>query len=255
MPEGSSTRGERSFGPEIRRERGRTVFGTDAAGYATGRPGYPDDVFDVLVERCGLTAGLPTLEIGPGAGQATVELLPHGAEPLVVVEPDPSLSQFLAERFGDRVEVRNETFEDALLDDCSFSLIACATAFHWINPAIGLSKVARLLALGGRWAVWWTAFHDPDRPDALYEALTPILDPLPQPPQTKPDSHILPFSFDRNARIAELVASGRFTNISAETFRWNLPLDGPTARALFGTFSPILVLDPPERANAPIPPR
>ena len=57
------------------RSEGRHVFGPDAAGYHRARPGHPDRVYEVLVERCGLGPGAVVLEIGPGTGQATRRLL------------------------------------------------------------------------------------------------------------------------------------------------------------------------------------
>jgi SAM-dependent methyltransferase len=231
----------------VRRRKWRRVFGTDPAGYASGRPGYPAELFDALEHRCGLAPGTPTLEIGPGGGQATVELLARGAAPLVVVEPDPELSRFLGDRFGDAVEIRTETFEDAELDTAAFDLAASATAFHWVDQEIGLAHVARVLTPGGWWAAWWSAYHDPDRPDALYDALGPILEPLPSAYRSTTQPSV--FSFDREARVADLRATGSFETVTVETFRWTLPLDGPRARALFGTFSPVLALPTSERRD------
>lgn len=49
----------------------RQVYGTDPALYDAGRPDYPDRVYDVLMQRCGLQQGTRVLEIGPGTGLAT----------------------------------------------------------------------------------------------------------------------------------------------------------------------------------------
>lgn len=75
-------------GDATRAALGRRIFGTDSEGYAEGRPGYPTELFDHLVAVCGLGPGTATVEIGPGAGQATVELLERGATRLMLVEPD-----------------------------------------------------------------------------------------------------------------------------------------------------------------------
>ena len=63
------------------RSVGRNVFGRDPALYARARPGYPERVFEVLRERCGLRPGAAVLEIGPGPGSATRRLLELGARP------------------------------------------------------------------------------------------------------------------------------------------------------------------------------
>lgn len=106
------------------------LFGRDPAAYASGRPGYPDELFDLLQDRCGLGADGATLEIGAGAGQATGALLERGASPLVVVEPDPAFARLLRERFGGQVSVHNDRFEEAQLAEGGFALAASATAWH-----------------------------------------------------------------------------------------------------------------------------
>jgi SAM-dependent methyltransferase len=174
-------------------------------------------------------------------------LLARGAAPLVAVEPDPELSRFLRDRFGDAVEIRTGTFEDAEFDAGAFDLATSATAFHWVDQGVGLPRVARALRPGGWWAAWWSAYHDPDRPDALYEALAPILEPLPSAYRSTTQPSV--FSFDREARVADLRATGSFEAVTVDTFSWTLPLDGPRARALFGTFSPVLALPTSERRD------
>ena len=56
---------------EVPRSEGRTVFGRDPALYDRARPGYPERVFEILRDRCGLRPGTAVLEIGPGPGTAT----------------------------------------------------------------------------------------------------------------------------------------------------------------------------------------
>lgn len=225
------------------------MFGCDPAGYAAGRPGYPQEIFDVLTGRCGLGEGTATLEIGPGAGQATAELLARGAAPVTAVEPDPRLAAYLAERFGERVDVRNVRFEDAVIPADSVSLAVSATAWHWVDQGIGLGAVARALKPGGWWAAWWTVFHDPTRSDALYEALLPILSELPSPPIPSGSKTPSAFAFDKETRTADLNAANSFQNIGVEEYRWTLDLDPPGARKLYSTFARILALPEREREN------
>ena len=72
----------------ISRSEGRALFGRDSALYERARPDYPERVYQLLVERCGLASGCRTIEVGAGSGQATKRLLELGARPLVAVEPD-----------------------------------------------------------------------------------------------------------------------------------------------------------------------
>ncbi|MFN8221807.1 MAG: class I SAM-dependent methyltransferase [Gaiellales bacterium] len=229
------------------RDSGRDVFGLDPAGYAAGRPGYPATLFEALERQGALGPGTATVEVGPGTGQATGELLERGASPLVLVEPSAELGRHLRERFGDRVVVREATFETAELPDASFDLVAAATSFHWVDTGPGLERAAAVLREGGLFAAWWTIHHDPDAPhDPLYLALEPILDQL---PRYDPGGGVSAsgYATDLDARCAEIRATGRFAEPAVQMFRWELPLDTASARALFATFSPVLALTPVER--------
>ncbi len=111
------------------REEGRRLFGRDATGYAEARPGYPDRVFELLVDRCGLRAGCPTLEVGPGTGQASRRLLALGARPLVVGRARPRLRAALEELAlgsNDAMRLVASPFESADLEPGSRSAWRCA---------------------------------------------------------------------------------------------------------------------------------
>src|SRR5262249_62136550 len=82
------------------RQFGRQAFGSDPGSYHAARPAYPEWVFEVLRERCGLDPKVAVFEIGPGTGTATRRLLELGANPLVAVEPDDRIANFLRETFG-----------------------------------------------------------------------------------------------------------------------------------------------------------
>ena len=120
-------------------------------GYDRARPDYPSRVYEILTARCGLRPGAATLEIGPGNGLATRRLLALGADPLVAVEPDERLAAYLSEQLraeGHVIDLRVEAFEEAELDGSSFDLVVSATAFHWLNQPVALTKVGRVLRPG-----------------------------------------------------------------------------------------------------------
>jgi SAM-dependent methyltransferase len=232
---------------EIAASEGQRLFGLDPAAYDSGRAAYPERIFDVLVERCGLAEGTPTLEIGPGTGQATAGLLSRGAQPVVAVEPDPSFADFLSDRFrAGLVDVVRKPFEQADLPAGGFALAASATAFHWVEQTRGLAKIACVLRPGGWWAVWWMSHYDPAPPDELYQALDLIMEALPIPWGAK-GAGGTPFPFDRVSRIADLRQAKAFHRIAVEEVRTPLVLDPARARTLFSTFSPLLALDADER--------
>jgi len=61
-----------------------------------------DSVLRRMVSAADLKAGETVLEIGPGLGNLTEELLRSGAK-VVAIEQDPAFVQFLRRRFGERI--------------------------------------------------------------------------------------------------------------------------------------------------------
>jgi SAM-dependent methyltransferase len=225
------------------KHEGRRLFGVDPAAYDLGRPGHADEVYDVLRERCGLRHETKVLEIGPGTGQATRHLLELGARPLVGIEPDRALAALLRERLGDRVEIRESTLEDAVLED-DFELAVAASSFHWVDEAVGLAKIHDALLPEGWVALWWTAFGGGHRRDPFRDATDPLMEGLPESPsQTKSGR---PFAHDGEARVTALERAG-FGDVIARRIEWAHTWDTEGIRALFGSFSPVLSLEPDRR--------
>jgi SAM-dependent methyltransferase len=221
----------------IERSFGRQAFGIDPERYHAARPAYPDWVFEVLCERCGLARNAVTFEIGPGTGIATRRLLEFGANPLVAVEPDDRLATFLRNTLADdALTVVVSTFEEAVLRDASFDLGFSATAFHWLNEEFALAKVAKLLRPGTWWAMVSNVFGDQRRPDPFHEATKMLLSGLSSPSEGEGD---MPFALDTNARLAALERTRAFESAEHRTSAWPLILDTDQTVALYATFSNI----------------
>ena len=218
---------------------GTTAFGADVAGYAAGRLDYPGEVFAFLSERGGLAPGASILEIGPGTGQATRELLDAGAAHVVAVEPDPELSAHLRQWGEARLKVANMPFGPAVPGDGSFDLIIAATAFHWLEAGPALGDVRRLLKPGGHFAMWWNVFSEPGE-DPLFDAL---FDGLARPPSMLSDQH---YSLDADARTADLAAAG-LTAIEHVMLERRIAMTPASLRALFATFSAVRQLPQEQR--------
>ena len=223
--------------PFIPRTFGRQAFGLDPAGYDAARPAYPDWVFDLLRDRCGLAANKATFEIGAGTGTATRRLLQLGANPLLAVEPDERLAAFLRETSPAKaLSVIVAPFEEAELPEASFDLGLSATAFHWLNEDLALTKVANLLRPGGWWAMLWNVFGDSSRPDPFHEATKSLVN---QPLSPSAGNGEVPFALDAEARVAALERTRAFDNIEHRTSTWSLLLDPDQTAALYATYSNI----------------
>ena len=197
-------------------------------------------MYEVLVERCGLVPDTAVLEIGPGTGQATRRLLELGAAPLVGIEPSPQLAAHLRDAFGERVDVRETTIEDAFVPAGSFGLAAAASSFHWVDEGVGLGRIFGALRPGGWVALWWTLFGD-DEPDAFIDATSPLLEEL-EPSPTQGESGRPRHARDVEARTGALARAG-FVDVAHELIAWEASWDTGGIRALYGSFSPILRLD------------
>jgi len=222
--------------PELAKSFGRQAFGDDPANYDAIRPDYPDWVYAILRERCGLGPGCAAFEIGAGTGIATRRLLAAGAS-VVAVEPDARLAAFLhASTPDEALQVVIQPFETAELPRAGFDLGLAATSFHWLDELVALNKIATLLKPGGWWAMVWNVFGDDARADPFHEATDALLNDGP-----KSSSHGgrrgVPFSQQANARLSALGRAGAFADIRQETSRWELALDPDQTVALYSTFS------------------
>jgi SAM-dependent methyltransferase len=231
----------------IDRAEGRHLFGGDPALYDTARPGYPERVYAILADRCGLAAGTRVFEVGPGPGRVTMRLLRAGAQ-VVAIEPDAALAAYLntaAEQAGMEVDTHVASFEEARLPEGSFELGVAATSFHWLDQAAGLRRARELLAPGGWWAMWWNIFNDPDRSDPFYDATTSLFRALARSP-TAGERGRPQFALDFEARTRDLT-DAEFEDIEVEVIPWTLCLDTAQVRDLYATFSPIARLAPEKR--------
>ena len=212
-----------------RRCLGRT-FDRAAKAYREARPGYPPALFALLVDRCRLGSRSAVLEIGAGTGQATLPMLDLGAR-VTAIEPGAELMrELLARTAGYRLATIEATFEDVLVPEASFDIVASATSFHWVDPAVRVRKAAHALRDSGWLAVWSNVYGDPERADPFHEAIQPLLRSV-APELTGPE---VPGPEEENERY--------FGEAEEHVFRWEATHDPDQIRALFSTFSTWIAL-------------
>jgi SAM-dependent methyltransferase len=222
----------------------RWSFDANAERYHAWRPGYPGRLYQILEDVCGLAPGAKVLEIGPGTGQATRELLARGAE-VLAVEMGARLAARLRDDLGcfPGLTVIEGDVESVRLSAAAFDLAVCATALHWMNAATALPKIAAALRPGGWLAVWWTVFGDPARTSPLRARLNPMLQA--RFPAEPDGSRPRPLQTD--ARVAELTAGGWFSHVEAEQLRWRPRFTPAELAGLFSTFPHIAELPTADR--------
>ena len=129
-------------------------FGADPDRYDRARPSYPE----ALVERIvAASSGPCVLDVGCGTGIAARQFQAAGCR-VLGVDPDPRMAG-LARQSGLEVDVATfETWDPA---GRVFDSVIAGQAWHWVDPAVGAVKAARVLRRGGRLAVFWNAFQPP----------------------------------------------------------------------------------------------
>jgi SAM-dependent methyltransferase len=220
---------------KLAKEFGRQAFGANPAGYHGSRPQYPEWVYATLASRCGLHHKAAVFEIGAGTGIATRRLLELGADPLIAIEPDLRLADFLRSENPDTaLRVIAASFEEATLEESAFDLGVSATAFHWLEEEPALLKIATLLRAGGWWAAVWNVFGDDSRPDPFHEATKDVLGAPANPSHGEKG---IPFGLDSDTRLRALKCTGAFDVTEHQTSQWPLVLDAEQTMALYATYS------------------
>lgn len=129
-------------------------FDTVAVQYAAGRPSYPTALFDALSADLGRPLqGVDALDLGAGTGIASRQLADRGARVTALELSGPMLAQLVSQSPGVRA-VQGSVHALPFRDDTA-DLITCAQAWHWIEPAVGVPEVRRVLRPGGIFGAWW----------------------------------------------------------------------------------------------------
>lgn len=141
--------------------------------YVRYRPGYPRGVIELLRARAGLAAASAVADVGAGTGIFTGMLLDAGAT-VFAVEPNGAMRAAAEAQFGGRPGFRSVkgSAEATGLPGGSVTLVTCAQAFHWFEPAAARREFGRILAPRGWCAlVWNTAVADASEFSVGYERI------------------------------------------------------------------------------------
>ena len=162
-------------------------FGAMAQAYERFRPGYPAELFDVVMTYAGQPVRT-ALEIGAGTGKATRLFAQRGIT-ITATEPDAAMLAELRKQVPANVTTVHGAFED-LRPDGSYGLVYAAAALHWTNPQGRWPRIAALLEPGGVFASFGgpARLADPAVAEAVRAARAPFLDSdeVPSPDGTPP---------------------------------------------------------------------
>jgi ubiquinone/menaquinone biosynthesis C-methylase UbiE len=132
----------------VKREHQRALFDDVAALYDATRQSYPSEVVDATIATASVGPGASVLEIGCGTGQLTRGLAGRGFT-LTAIDIGAAMIAAARRNVADpTVRFEVSSFEDLDVNG-PLDLIVSATAFHWVDPAVGWAKAARLLRPNG----------------------------------------------------------------------------------------------------------
>jgi ubiquinone/menaquinone biosynthesis C-methylase UbiE len=131
-------------------------FSDRVADYQRYRPGYPDAVFDYLIEHCRLTTADVVVDVGAGTGLSTEPWLARGFR-VQAVEPNAEMRAAAADCLAaySQLELVDGTAEALPMPDGNAGLITAAQAFHWFESDTSRGEFKRVLKPNGQVALIW----------------------------------------------------------------------------------------------------
>ena len=153
-----------------------SVFDLAAEAYDAVRPSYPPSLIDLTIERGDLAAGSRVLEVGCGTGKLTELLLERGLR-VDAVDPGANMIAIAQQRVGQTpaVTFHPGRFEDVELPQQPFDAVFSATAFHWVDPAVGWAKAAAHLKAGGLLALLSHVIRRDEQSRAIQDEFLAVL--------------------------------------------------------------------------------
>lgn len=219
-------------------------FSFDAAVdvYDEIRPSYPpqlfDDVFALLPPRPHV------VEVGPGTGQATKDLLARGAT-VHAVEISPRMAAQLCSNLrSEHLEVSVGDFETIHLAEASADVLFSATAYHWISPRAQLDRPATVLRSGGTIAIVDLIQVDSTDDRGFFAAAQPLYErygqgrsgpAAPTRDQVEPAIH------------KALTHDRRFGDLAVRRYDWNQTYSASEYRKLMLSYSVTQMMDKDSR--------
>ena len=140
-----------------------TSFDAVAEEYERGRPGWPEEMLDLLP----LPSAATVVDLGAGTGKLTRTLARRYAR-VIAVEPLPAMRGIL-ERELPGVESHEGSAEAIPLRDASVDGVFCGQSAHWFAADEAVAEIARVLRPGGVLVSAWNQ-PDSDRPSPVPEA-------------------------------------------------------------------------------------
>jgi SAM-dependent methyltransferase len=134
-------------------------FDTHSEIYNDVRPGYPNEVYEIISKYKSFGKNTDILEIGSGNGIASQEIYTKWQPKMTLIEPGDNLYNLLKSKFSKSkgTKIYNTSFEE-YNNETLFDAIFSATAFHWCDIRIKYKKAYNLLKEDGLLILYWNNY-------------------------------------------------------------------------------------------------
>ncbi len=211
--------------------------------YDRVRPSYPSELFDALFEM--LPPQPQIVEVGPGTGKATKDLVARGAS-VLAIEIGPAMAAKLRSNIpSDRLRVVVGDFEVTKIAPSGADAVFSATAYHWISPEAQTDRPAAILRPGGLVAIVESIQVDSPVDAGFFAAAQPIY-------ERYGEGHTGPPAPTRGsvdpAMRTVFDADRRFDSIAVRRYDWDQTYSASDYRNLMLSYSSTHMMEESDRA-------
>lgn len=207
-------------------------FGAAAGAYEAGRPGYPAEAVEWMLQPVRSADGIRPLrvaDVGAGTGKLTRVVIEAGDE-AVAIEPDAGMLAVLHEAVPG-VPTFVGTAESLPLPDAAVDAVVLGQAWHWVDPDRASVEIGRVLRHGGVLGLIWNLRDE--RIDWVAR-MTGIM---------------------HGSNAERMIAEGGvrvnepFGELEKETWRWSRTMTRQTLLDMARSRSYVITADPEDRAR------
>lgn len=209
-------------------------FGAIADDYDRYRPTPPRAAVDWMLPP----GASSVLDVGAGTGAMTRVLVERVAGRVAVAEPDPRMIAVLARRCPSTLPV-SSVAEMLPFAAGSFDAVIVSSAWHWMDPALAVPEIGRVLVPGGRLGVAWNGpARDVDWVAELLEVS-----------EGSAGCSRRQSGADKDVHRLELPPGTGFSSPETAVFSWSSVVTRDDLVGLAGTYSAVITLPAHERAE------
>ncbi|QEW03626.1 class I SAM-dependent methyltransferase [Microbacterium lushaniae] len=212
------------------REEMSTSFGAAADTYEAGRPSYPAEAVEWMLQPVrGAGRSLRVADVGAGTGKLTRAIVEHGAE-VVAIDPDAGMLENLRANVAG-VPTFVGRAESLPLPDAAVDAVLLGQAWHWVDVPAASAEAARVLRAGGVLGLVWNVR---DERTPWVRRMTAAM---------------------HGSHAEEMMAGGGpsvaapFDGLEDRTWRWSRPMTRDDLFAMARSRSYVLTAEPAERAR------